>query len=325
MAAKQGFDLQIKLLTIGNSGASSCCTHMCESVAAVNELQRCSRIPLSFAPTPPLIGVGKTCLLLRYANDTFSPTFITTIGIDFKIKVGYMMSPTHAAGAARPVTCVHAAPRAVCLLMCAASSSQCRVPAARPGRANRPIVRVTFRRAPCATLPPPAAPRSQTIDINGKKVKLQIWDTAGQERFRTITQSYFRGAQGILLVFDVMDRAAFNNVRTWMESIDAHADKSVNRILIGNKCDMPDRVRVSDPDRGRRFKQPRARRCAAARSYLSLPPFSTLAPLRARPSRVPRPRRLRRSTALTTLRRRRKRASAWRRPSATSPRRLSSV
>ena len=82
----------------------------------------------------------------------------------------------------------------------------------------------------------------QTIDINGKKVKLQIWDTAGQERFRTITQSYFRGAQGILLVFDVMDRAAFNNVRTWMESIDAHADKSVNRILIGNKCDMPDRV-----------------------------------------------------------------------------------
>ena len=73
-------------------------------------------------------------------------------------------------------------------------------------------------------------------------MKLQIWDTAGQERFRTITQSYFRGAQGILLVFDVMDRAAFNNVRTWMESIDAHADRSVNRILIGNKCDMPDRA-----------------------------------------------------------------------------------
>ena len=84
----------------------------------------------------------------------------------------------------------------------------------------------------------------QTIDIGGKKVKLQIWDTAGQERFRTITQSYFRGAQGILLVFDVMDRAAFNNVRTWMESIDQHADRSVNRILIGNKCDMPDRVRA---------------------------------------------------------------------------------
>ena len=103
--------------------------------------------------------MGKTCLLLRYANDTFSPTFITTIGIDFKIKVR-----DDAAAASGGVTCAFVFPGRSPLAFCA-------------------------RRRPS---------RAQTIDIGGKKVKLQIWDTAGQERFRTITQSYFRGAQGIL-------------------------------------------------------------------------------------------------------------------------------
>jgi Ras-related protein Rab-8A len=88
--------------------------------------------------------VGKTCLLLQYANQTFSPNFISTIGIDFKIK---------------------------------------------------------------------------HIKLEGKKVKLQIWDTAGQERFRTITTSYFRGAQGIMLVFDVTDRKTFINIKNWMSQI----------------------------------------------------------------------------------------------------------
>eukprot|EP00475_Leptophrys_vorax_P002315 TRINITY_DN112_c0_g1_i1.p1 TRINITY_DN112_c0_g1~~TRINITY_DN112_c0_g1_i1.p1 ORF type:complete len:196 (+),score=69.77 TRINITY_DN112_c0_g1_i1:153-740(+) len=108
-------------------------------------------------------GVGKSCLLLRFSDDSFTPTFITTIGIDFKIK---------------------------------------------------------------------------TIDLNGKRVKLQIWDTAGQERFRTITTAYYRGANGILLVYDVTDENSFLNIRNWMKSIDQHAADSVKRILIGNKADM---------------------------------------------------------------------------------------
>lgn len=132
MARKDGYDMQIKLLTIGNS------------------------------------GVGKTCLLLRYANDSFSPTFITTIGIDFKIK---------------------------------------------------------------------------TVEIDGKRIKLQIWDTAGQERFKTITTSYFRGAQGIMLVYDCTDRNSFNSIKTWVEEIDRNADKHVNKILIGNKCDVEESAR----------------------------------------------------------------------------------
>eukprot|EP00752_Nemacystus_decipiens_P001864 g1796.t1 len=128
------FDMQIKLLMIGDS------------------------------------GVGKTCLLLRYANDSFSQTFITTIGIDFKIK---------------------------------------------------------------------------NIDLDSKRIKLQIWDTAGQERFRTITTSYFRGAQGILLVYDVTDKKSFNSIRNWVAQIQQHADVAVNKILIGNKCDMEEDREVS--------------------------------------------------------------------------------
>ena len=119
-------------------------------------------------------GVGKTCLLLRYANDKFSPTFITTIGIDFKIKI---------------------------------------------------------------------------IELDGKRIKLQIWDTAGQERFRTITTSYFRGAQGILLVYDVTDRQSFLSIRNWIAQIQTHADVNVNKILIGNKCDI-DGGRVVSKDEG---------------------------------------------------------------------------
>lgn len=81
-------------------------------------------------------GVGKSCCLLRFSEDSFTPSFITTIGIDFKIR---------------------------------------------------------------------------TIELDGKRVKLQIWDTAGQERFRTITTAYYRGAMGILLVYDVTDEKSFNS------------------------------------------------------------------------------------------------------------------
>merc|ERR1712157_217327 len=115
-------------------------------------------------------GVGKTCILLQYANNTWAPTFITTIGIDFKIK---------------------------------------------------------------------------NIEIDTKRIKLQIWDTAGQERFRTITTSYFRGAQGILLVYDVTDRRSFESIRNWISQIQQHADVHVNKILVGNKCDMTDEKVVS--------------------------------------------------------------------------------
>jgi len=113
-------------------------------------------------------GVGKSCLLLRFSDDSFTTSFITTIGIDFKIK---------------------------------------------------------------------------TIELDGKRIKLQIWDTAGQERFRTITTAYYRGAMGILLVYDCTDESSFNNIRNWIRNIETHAADTVNKVLIGNKCDMlPDKA-----------------------------------------------------------------------------------
>lgn len=120
-------------------------------------------------------GVGKSCLLLRFSEDSFTSSFITTIGIDFKIK---------------------------------------------------------------------------KIHLDGKWVKLQIWDTAGQERFRTITSAYYRGAMGILLVYDVTDEASFNNIRNWMRNITQHASGNVNKILVGNKSDMAEEKRAVPYSRG---------------------------------------------------------------------------
>ena len=60
----------------------------------------------------------------------------------------------------------------------------------------------------------------KNLQMDGKNVKLQIWDTAGQERFRTITQSYYKGAQGILLAFDTTNMQTFNNMQAWLGQIE---------------------------------------------------------------------------------------------------------
>ena len=78
----------------------------------------------------------------------------------------------------------------------------------------------------------------KNIEIDNKKIKLQIWDTAGQERFKTITTSYYKGAHAILVVFDITDRDSFDHVRNWMADIDKFAKEGVLRILVGNKCDL---------------------------------------------------------------------------------------
>ncbi|KAK4002381.1 ras-related protein Rab-43 isoform X1 [Daphnia magna] len=78
----------------------------------------------------------------------------------------------------------------------------------------------------------------KTVVIEGKQVKLQIWDTAGQERFRTITQSYYRSANGVLLVYDITKRSSFLSLQKWMEEIRRFTASNISWILIGNKCDM---------------------------------------------------------------------------------------
>lgn len=124
-------------------------------------------------------GVGKSCLLLRFADDTYTESYISTIGVDFKIR---------------------------------------------------------------------------TIELDGKTIKLQIWDTAGQERFRTITSSYYRGAHGIIVVYDVTDLDSFNNVKQWLHEIDRYACDNVNKLLVGNKCDMSAR-KVVDYNTAKEFAE----------------------------------------------------------------------
>jgi len=82
------------------------------------------------------------------------------------------------------------------------------------------------------------------MDAGGKRVKMTIWDTAGQERFRTLTSSYYRGAQGIILVYDVTRRDSFENLSQWLKEVEIYAPgegKDVVKLLVGNKVDK-DRV-----------------------------------------------------------------------------------
>uniref|UniRef100_A0A6B2LM93 Uncharacterized protein n=1 Tax=Arcella intermedia TaxID=1963864 RepID=A0A6B2LM93_9EUKA len=78
---------------------------------------------------------------------------------------------------------------------------------------------------------------TKTIELEGKKVKLQIWDTAGQERFRSITSSYYRGSQGMMVVYDVTDSESFASVEGWFQRIQDMGEKNVKVLLVGNKCD----------------------------------------------------------------------------------------
>ena len=79
----------------------------------------------------------------------------------------------------------------------------------------------------------------------GKAIPVKIWDTAGQERFRTLTHSFYKQGHGIIVVFAVNDMTSFEHVGTWLASIKEHADPSVIKILVGNKCDVEGERKVS--------------------------------------------------------------------------------
>ena len=78
----------------------------------------------------------------------------------------------------------------------------------------------------------------KTLDINGKSVEIQIWDTPGHVRFRNIISSYYRGADGIMLVYDITDLESFQSLNSWLIEIEKNAPKDIYKILIGNKCDL---------------------------------------------------------------------------------------
>jgi small GTP-binding protein len=112
-------------------------------------------------------GVGKSCLLLRFADNTFTENFISTIGVDFRFR---------------------------------------------------------------------------TLKVEKKIIKLQIWDTAGQERYRTITSAYYRGADGIIMVYDVTNEESFNHINEWFLEVNRYASEDTCKLIVGNKTDLPDKV-----------------------------------------------------------------------------------
>ena len=92
----------------------------------------------------------------------------------------------------------------------------------------------------------------KTFEIDEKKIKMQIWDTAGQERFKNIISSYYRGAHGILLIYDVTDKDSFRNLANWLIEIEKNANKNVLKVVIGNKTDLENR-RVITYNQGKEF------------------------------------------------------------------------
>ena len=118
-------------------------------------------------------GVGKSCILLRFADDKFNENFYATIGVDFRFK---------------------------------------------------------------------------NVMVDDKSVKLQIWDTAGQERFKTITSAYYRGADGIIIVYDITDRNSFAHIKDWLDDVNKYTDDNPLKIIVGNKIDLIKDKQISNND-----------------------------------------------------------------------------
>jgi len=87
----------------------------------------------------------------------------------------------------------------------------------------------------------------KSLTVEGNTVKLAIWDTAGQERFRTLTPSYYRGAQGVIFVYDCTRRDSFTHLSNWLNEVDTYSTKSgIIKMLVGNKIDKEDRAVTRD-------------------------------------------------------------------------------
>ena len=88
----------------------------------------------------------------------------------------------------------------------------------------------------------------KTINFKGKKIKLNIWDISGQERIRNITQTFYKGAHALIFMYDVTDQNSFKNLSNWIKQVEAHGEKNLVKVLVGNNCDKLDRV-VTEEER----------------------------------------------------------------------------
>lgn len=89
---------------------------------------------------------------------------------------------------------------------------------------------------------------TKTYKINGKVTKLHLWDTAGQERYKSITGSYYKGAKGALVVYDITNKESFERVDKWIKEIQEMGGKNINIVICGNKNDLEDSRQVSEEE-----------------------------------------------------------------------------
>ena len=90
--------------------------------------------------------------------------------------------------------------------------------------------------------------KTKQLEIDDQYIKLQIWDTAGHEKFRTITTSYYKSAQAIIILYDITDRSTFEHLKYWLIEIEKFAKQGVFKILVGNKKDLEEKRQVSKED-----------------------------------------------------------------------------
>jgi Ras-related protein Rab-1A len=145
-------------------------------------------------------GTGKSCLLIRFSDNTFAETYISTIGVDFVSLYIFFL--------------------------CFASYSL---------TMSYFVLFSYFQKI-------------KSIELKDKNLKLQMWDTAGQERFRTITSSYYRGAHGIILCFDLSSRGSFDKLEDWLREIARHAAHDIAIVLCGLKVDLVEQRSVSNTE-----------------------------------------------------------------------------
>ncbi|TKC35535.1 hypothetical protein EI555_009813 [Monodon monoceros] len=172
-------------------------------------------------------GVGKTCLLFRFSEDAFNTTFISTIVHTECLNVHGRNKAKTGFGFVR------------CLLGPGRIWKELSILKEMGKKKHKKFSMSFFLFLAGIDF------KIRTIELDGKKIKLQIWDTAGQERFRTITTAYYRGAMGIMLVYDITNEKSFDNIKNWIRNIEEHASSDVERMILGNKCDMNDKRQVS--------------------------------------------------------------------------------
>ena len=177
-------------------------------------------------------GCGKSSLTIRLCEGRFVTHHDVTIGVEFGSRIVPVGPPHSDSQDQRPST-----------LLPPSSSSTTTNSTSDPSSTTIPNGTTATTSSSSGLPPPPIAAKptptsSSTEPVLQKHMKLSLWDTAGQETYKSVTRSYFRGASGALLVFDLSRKQTFEHVTDWLNDLRAIAEPDIVVILVGNKADL---------------------------------------------------------------------------------------